>query len=173
MATTIKEEGNYEAVIQSAELIEPRFNDMPANAFEIHLPVKTDHGEEADVYLEISSRYGQGTKSSQTQAQISMDTLLSVGWQYGVEWSRISTLVGKRVPIYTKRSKTKPSIMNAYISTSDARIVPISPEEAVRRAQMMLGQPSLPPAPTQAPPVPANPFGGGGSATAGNPFAKG
>jgi len=170
MATTIKEEGNFEATVQSAELIEPRFNDMPANAFEVHLSVKTDSGEEADVYLEISNRYGQGTKSSQTQAQISMDTLLSIGWQYGVEWSRISTLIGKRVPIYTKRSKTKPSIVNAYISTSEARNVPISPEEAARRAQMMLGQQPPPP------PAPVNPFGGTVPAapptTPGNPFAR-
>ena len=155
----ITKEGDYRAQITAADIIDPRFQDVPQPAFEIMLTVKTEHGEDGQIFLEFSRRSGQGNMASKTQTEISMESLTASGWAAGADFSRLPEMVGKVINVRTHKN-TK-GYINLYISTFAT--TKISPAEAAARVSAMTGA-----APAASP---SNPFGGGAAAPA-NPFAQ-
>lgn len=166
-------EGNGQCQIKAADLIDPRFQDIPAGAFEVMLTVVNEQGEEDAIYLEMSTRYGTGNNAQKTQAQMSMESLMAIGWTGGADFSQIGTLVNRTIPYHAKRSeKNGKSYLNVYISKFEVK--KISAAEVAARVAAMTGQ--RPPAaqPQPVAPPPASPFGQTAPAggTAFNPFAQ-
>lgn len=152
----ITKEGEYRAQITAADIIDPRFPDVPQPAFEVMLTVKTEHGEDGQIFLEFSRRNGQGNMASKTQTEISMESLNAAGWAAGADFSRLPEMVGKVINVRTHKN-TK-GYINLYVATFAT--TKISPAEAAARVSAMTGTATA---------APANPFGGG-AAQAVNPF---
>lgn len=177
-------EGNGQCKVLSAELIDPRFSDVPQPAFEIMLEVQNEDGEVDSIYLEVSNRYGVGNNANKTQAQMTMESLMATGWQFGADFSQIGSMVGKTITYHAK--KNSKGYINVYISNFAAKR--INAAEAAQRVAAMTGR-AAPAAVTTAtapaaggqfaapaaePGAADNPFGapaGAGGGQAGNPFA--
>ena len=163
-------------MVKATELIDPRFTDVPQPAFEVMLTVVNAEGEEDAIYMEFSRRYGSGNNAQKTQAQMSMDSLLLIGWTGGMDFSQVQTLVGKQVN-YRAKMNTK-GYMNVYVSAFAPKS--ISAADAAQRAAAMMHGAAPTPAPTPAaapaapaPYTPPNPFGGAAPAAPAqhaNPF---
>lgn len=88
-----KEEGAFPVTIQEAFMANPKFS-KEQGAFDIAIKVADDQGHEDYWRGEISSEWGKGNFSDQTQAQITMKQLQRLGWNHGVDFSKLDTLVG-------------------------------------------------------------------------------
>lgn len=174
--TVVGESKNGQCQITAAELIDPRFSDVPQPAFELMLTVRNEESEEDVIYLEVSNRYGQGNNAQKTQAQMTMETLSAIGWKHGADFSQIGTLVNKVIGYHAK--KNAKGYVNVYISTFSAKRISAA-DVAARVAAMTGGAPAPVAAavPVAAPAAAANPFGGGAAAApaagASNPFGGG
>ena len=158
---SLTKEGTYQAQIKAVTPIEPRFPEVPQPAFELMFNIQTEHGEEAEIYLEFSCRMGKGNNAQKTQSAMSAETLHAIGYAAGADFSRIGELVGKVVPINVKKSDK--GYYNAYFATYTT--TKIDPSSLAARVAAM----------TQGGAAPANPFSGGTqtAATAANPFGGG
>lgn len=164
-------EGNGICTVKAADLIEPRFT---AGAFEVMLTVVNEQGEEDVIYLEMSTRYGQGNNAQKTQAQMSMESLTAIGWTAGDDFSQIGMLVNRQIPYHAKAStKNGKTYLNVYISKFEVK--KLSAADVAARVAAMTGQrpPVAAPVP---PPAAASPFAaptaGGAGGAAFNPFAS-
>lgn len=168
-------EGNGVCTIKAADLIDPRFPDIPAGAFEVMLTVVNEQGEEDAIYLEMSTRYGQGNNAQKMQAQMSMESLIAIGWTGGSDFSGIGTLVGKQINYHAKASsKNGKTYINVYISKFEVK--KLSPADVAARVAAMTGQRPAAAAAPVPPPQQASPFAAQGATapqggTGFNPFA--
>ena len=98
-------EGYYKGQILSVTPIKNRFN-KPGFELCFEVGIFGDDGKtpaaKEEVYLEVSDAYGQGNLSSQTQKQITFDTLKSIGFQHGEDVTKLPTLVNATVQIRCK-----------------------------------------------------------------------
>ena len=169
---SLTKEGTYQAQIKAVTPIEPRFPEVPQPAFELMFNIQSEHGEEAEIYLEFSGRMGKGNNAQKTQSAMSAETLHAIGYAAGADFSRIGELVGKVVPINVKKSDK--GYYNAYFATYTT--TKLDPASLAARVAAMTGQPAVQPNPfgggaQPAAATQANPFGGSGSAPP-NPFAR-
>ena len=168
---SFSKEGDGVAIIKAADLIEPRFSDVPQGSFEIMLTVENEQGEKDAIYLEFSSRYGVGNNAQATQAQLSMESLAAIGWTHGADFSQIGNLVGKQINYYAKGTvKNGKTYINVYISKFEVKR--LSAADVAARVAAMTGATAAAPAPAA---TPFNPFAqpaAAAPATAPNPFAS-
>lgn len=100
--------GQVSVIMGEVKFAEPKFSKDP-NAFDICIRV-TDANDPSQTdwaRLEMSGDYGKGNFSSRTQAQISMDTLLKLGFE-GEDLSTLETqLKGKNALVMIKENESK------------------------------------------------------------------
>jgi hypothetical protein len=175
-----RQEGDYQVTVVEAVIAEPKFAQPPA--FDVALKVQTDDGQ-ADWWRgEVSGSYGKGNCSDRTQAQLTMETLKKLGWQYEGDLAQIGTLVGVKTTAHVEATKSKKDdkmFYNVkYLGEGSMAPKALDPSMVRDRMAALFGQPAAAAAPVTAPPAaPAgNPFATGAkpaaAATAPNPFAK-
>ncbi len=135
---SMTKEGTYPAQINDIALTAPRFEETPADGFEIKIDFVTQDGETGEIYLEFSSRsVGKGAHAAKTRFQRSMEELCSIGWQGGVDFSRIEVMKGRAFSVYSK--KNDKGYFNAYISGGmEAR--KLTPQEVAAKVAQLTGQ---------------------------------
>jgi len=135
---SMTKEGTYPAQINDIALTAPRFEETPADGFEIKIDFVTQDGETGEIYLEFSSRsVGKGAHAQKTRFQRSMEELCSIGWQGGVDFSRIEVMKGRAFSVYSK--KNDKGYFNAYISGGmEAR--KLTPQEVAAKVAQLTGQ---------------------------------
>lgn len=128
----ITKEGYYDGLIQSIEPIKNRFGKA---GFELYAKVgifdadgKTPLGVE-EVFMEVSDAYGQPPMNDRTQKQITLDTLKSIGFQFGEDLSKLSMLNNVKCRIKAKLDTKKN--MRFYFS-SHREVEKISVEDAMK-----------------------------------------
>ncbi|MCK9326570.1 MAG: hypothetical protein M0P69_13850 [Bacteroidales bacterium] len=99
-------EGRFPVTITEALLTEAKFNETDQNAFDVCLHVETEDGQSGDWTGEISNNYGMGTMSDKRQSEITLITLKKLGWNHGLDFSKIEELVGVKTTATTKASTT-------------------------------------------------------------------
>jgi hypothetical protein len=134
---SVTTEGAFQAQIKNVEIVDPRFQDMPPESFELKFDLVLNNGESGETYLEVSSRMGKGNMSDRSQMQITLDTLEKIGWTAGLDFSKLSTLNGKVINVTVKKSANG-KYMNIYIGGGFAD-KPIAAAEAARRVALMTG----------------------------------
>lgn len=152
--STEAEQRYFNGTIKDVDIIEPRFDDMGSDSFEIAFIV-TEEGTENDVevYLEVSDRYGMGTMKDKKQSSITVETLKGLGYEHASDFSRVEELIGSACRVFAKMNN-KGTRMNYYFTMSKRES--LSKEEIVKRTRALMGQ-----APAQAQsskPAEADPF---------------
>ena len=174
------EDGFYDAVVRTADIIENRFN--PEDGYEVEIEVGVFDAErkplaKAFVYLELSMRPGVGNNANRTSYEVSMEKLAKLGFAGGDDLSRIGEIAGKpcRVSYQTKDAKTGLPLKYGprWSLTFQRPSKKVDPKEAMARLkELMAGvaAPSVPPpggtfnaAPSASgagapPPPPGDPF---------------
>lgn len=135
---SVTTEGAFQAQIKNVEIVDPRFQDMPPESFELKFDLVLNNGESGETYLEVSSRMGKGNMSDRSQMQITLDTLEKIGWTAGLDFSKLSTLNGKVINVTVKKSGNG-KYTNIYIGGGFVD-KPIAASEAARRVALMTGQ---------------------------------
>lgn len=97
-------EGRFPVTITEALLTEAKFNETDPNAFDVCLHVETEDGQSGDWTGEISNDWGMGTMASKRQSEITLITLKKLGWNHGLDFSKIEELVGVKTTATTKAS---------------------------------------------------------------------
>ena len=132
----MNEEGQHQTVITSVDVIDLRFKREGQNtddAFELKFTCQAQDGTTCHTYLEVSSRYGTGNKSNKTQAEITVETLQSIGWTGGYDFSQIGSIVGKPCTInVVKKAVNGKEYLNYYIAGGYSE-TKIAPDEIARR----------------------------------------
>jgi hypothetical protein len=148
----------FDATIKKVEIIAPRFEDMGADAFEIVFTVTEDEtGKDAEVSLEVSGRYGQGTLGNKKQSEITVDSLKSLGYKHDCDFSSVDELVGSACRIRAKMN-AKGTRMNYYFTQNKREA--LSSEELAKRTAKIMGQmKSASHAPAKATAPAPDPFG--------------
>jgi hypothetical protein len=166
----ITKEGIQKMQITAAFPIEARFPNIPQPAFEIMFSVRTEDGEVGEVYLEFSQRMGVGNSANKTQAQMSAETLASIGWTGRLDFSNIGNMAGKVCDVNAK--KNDKGHMNLYFSSYST--TKLDPATLAQRVAALTGAPSAAAvsaaSPFGAPAAPAAPFGAAPGAAAASPF---
>jgi hypothetical protein len=157
---SVTTEGAFQAQIKNVEIVDPRFQDMPPESFELKFDLQISNGETGETYLEVSSRMGKGNMSDRNQMQITLDTLEKIGWTSGLDFSKLATLTGKLINVTVKKSANG-KYVNIYIGGGFAD-KPIAAAEAARRVAMMTGQAQPQQAFAQPPQQMPTPFQQGG-----------
>lgn len=135
---SVTTEGKFQAHIQKATVVDPRFSDMDPNSYELEFVLILSNGEAGETYLEVSGRMGKGNMSDRNQTQITMEALEKIGWTHGMDFSKLDTLVNKVVNVNVVRSKNGKYI-NIYFDGGIA-VKPISAQEIARRTALMTRQ---------------------------------
>jgi hypothetical protein len=157
--------GNIPVVIGAIVPTDSRFSRDP-NAFDICVHVTAANGDTDHVRLEFSGEYGKGNFANRTQAAISMDTLIKLGFEgddLSILFGDANPLAGKAATVHAETSKPnaegKTFINVRYFVTGGAALEPIAADSVKARMAALLGGAgdSQAPKPT---------------AAAGNPFAK-
>lgn len=135
---SMTKEGTYPAQINDISLTAPRFEETPADGFEIKINFVTQDGETGEIYLEFSSRLvGKGPHAQKTRFQRSMEELCSIGWKGGVDLSCIEVMKGHAFIAYV--IKNVKGYFNAYISGGmEAR--KLTPQEVAAKVAQLTGQ---------------------------------
>lgn len=94
-------DGNLPVEIIGATVTKAKFAQAPA--LDVWLQVRGDDGATDWWRGEVSTNYGKGNFSDRTQAQITAESLLSIGYQHGADLSQLATLVGVKTQAYIKR----------------------------------------------------------------------
>ena len=157
--STEAEQRYFNGTIKDVDIIEPRFDDMGSDSFEIAFIV-TEEGTENDVelYLEVSDRYGMGTLKDKKQSTLTVETLKGLGYQHDYDFSRVNELIGAPCRVRAKLN-AKGTRMNYYFTSSKRES--LSPEEIAKRTRALMGQAPMGQAPAQAKsskPAEADPF---------------
>ena len=98
-------EGKFPVTITEALLTEAKFNETDPNAFDVCLHVETEDGQSGDWTGEISNNYGAWAPwSDKRQSEITLITLKKLGWNHGLDFSKIEELVGVKTTATTKAS---------------------------------------------------------------------
>ncbi len=96
------EEKTYQVEIVEAFIAKPKFA-QDEGAFDIAILVRDAEGHEDFWRGEVSREWGKGNFSDRTQAQITMLTLENIGWQHGVKFEKLDTLVGTKTTATVKQ----------------------------------------------------------------------
>lgn len=95
-------------VIEEAGVYEPRFDTSPAGAYELVFDIKReDNNEVITIYLEVSMAMCGFKKDDITRYEYAENTLKSIGYKHGDDFSNIESLVGSRVDVYGKKQFSK------------------------------------------------------------------
>ena len=161
-------EGNPKVKIVETVPAKSKFAEAP-DAFDICIKVVDINDENQWDWWrgEVSSNYGKGNHASETQAQMTFDTLVKLGFQGGHDLSRLDELVGTETTAWIKASEPNESgkvFYNVRSITSNGDYAPKAidlGDASNRLAAMMVG--ATAPAATTTPAANA--------ASVGNPFA--
>jgi hypothetical protein len=135
---SVTQEGAFQAQVKNVEIIEPRFQDMPPESFELKFDLQLANGETGETYLEVSTRMGKGNMSDRSQVQITMETLEKLGWTHGMDFSKVTTFIGKVINVTVKKSANG-KYMNIYLNGGFAD-KPLPAAELARRVALLTGQ---------------------------------
>jgi hypothetical protein len=168
-------EGSFPVVITEACIAEPKFAQAPAFDICLKLQNKNDAGQEDWWRGEVSPNYGKGNFASKTQAQITFDSLVKIGFEGGQDVSRITELIGKETTATVKSSESGGKVYYnvKYLGGSDWKPESLAAADANARMQQimgMAGQTAPAAAPVAAPTVPDAVLPPVAGAPAGNPF---
>jgi len=98
--------GTFEVTIMEALISDPKFSEE-AGAFDICLRVQ-DAEEHEDWWRgEVSGDYGVGNFADQTRAQSTAKTLKTIGFEHGLDLTKLDTLVGMKTTATTKTKDDK------------------------------------------------------------------
>lgn len=166
------EEGTYEVEIVDAQITDSKFAAAPA--FDVAIKVRDSEGHEDWWRGEVSRTYGKGNFSDRTQAQITLAVLAEIGYEHGQDFSKLSTLVGKKTHATVKGSVSKTdgkTYFNVrYLGNGGGEVIaPLAPEELKARVAALFGDDTNPAGQTGTNATgasPANPFVAGATATA-------
>lgn len=96
-------EGQFAVTVTEARIAKPKFCEAPG-AFDVAL--KVSDGQQEDWWRgEVSGEYGKGHFSDRTQAQLTLEQLQRLGYQYGTDFSKVETLVGVQTVANVKEKK--------------------------------------------------------------------
>lgn len=133
-------DGTFEVTIKDALAATSQFSPNDENAFDICLLVETGDGQSDWWRGEISGKYGRGNFSHMTQTEITMQTLIKIGWGHGGDLSKLKTLVGKKTVATVKATEkvgddgvTRTFYNVQYLGGSNRTPEAIDPAEAQRR----------------------------------------
>ena len=140
----------------------------PAPALDVWLQIKSEDGASDWWRGEISTNYGRGNYADRTQAQITADSLASIGYQHGADLAQLNSLIGTSTQAFVKRNEKDGRVY--YNVTGIGNGSGNGPDIALGAAEIQQRMGQLfsvqhPPqqAPQQSPPS--------APATPGNPFA--
>ena len=159
-------DGNHNVEITATAVTGAKF--APEPAIDIWLQVRGDDGASDWWRGEVSTNYGRRNFADRTQAQITAETLTSIGYQHGADLSQLDTLIGVKTTAHVKRAEKDGNVYYnvSYIggSSGNGPDAVLSPAELAQRITAMFGPsaPAAPPVqqqpPPAAPPAPGNPF---------------
>jgi hypothetical protein len=182
---SFRQAGPVTVVIDDVFPAEPKFA-KGADDFDICIHIVNVEDEAQSDYWrgEISQDYGKGNFKDMTQAQITMKTLRSIGFE-GDDLTQLKAqLMGKKIPAMIKESaKDGKTYYNVhYIGGSGEQPVAIDAEVMKKRIAALFGgaapEPkaapaaATPPPATTPPPAAAKPGPFGKAAPAKSPFGK-
>lgn len=164
--------GTFKAKIDDVKFAEPKFA-QGANDFDICVHVISDDGQSDWWRGEVSQNYGKGTFATMTQAEITMKTLRSIGFEGEDLTTLKEQVVGREIPVTIKETvkdgKTYHNIH--YIGGGGDQPVEIDAYSVKKRiAAMFGGAADEAPAQAAAKPTPS-PFGKPAAATTAAPAA--
>ena len=132
--------GNYAVTITKAELGKSKFNNDP-NVFDVCIHVETEDGYAGIWRGEISQNYGGKRFAGMTKQQITLHYLEKLGWQHGINFGQLPTLVGMKTEVWVKESTSNGNTFYnvAGIGSMVETVETIDPAEAARRLAAMQG----------------------------------
>mgnify|MGYP000843538846 FL=1 len=139
-----KQAGDFEGKILEAIVAASKFKPDDPEAFDICLHIQgPEYGgmPQSDWwYGEISNEYGRGNYATKTQREITLANLERIGWEHGLDLSKLDTLVGKTIPfsVVARAGKEKKVYFDVkYIGGSTFGPKRLDPAEAARRIAAM------------------------------------
>jgi len=133
----------------------------PEPALDVWLQIQGADGASDWWRGEISTNYGRGNFADRTQAQITGETLQSIGYQLGGDLSQLNTLVGVKTTATIKRVEKDGNVYYnvSYIggSSGNGPDAALSAAEIAQRVASMIA-PAPAAAPTASTPAAGNPF---------------
>ena len=165
---SIKDEGNYDGIINAVEFIKGRFSNNP-DVIEVKIGFDVAEIGSDCTYLSLDSyTYGSGAKSSMTKQQLTLETLRDLGCD---DLQQVATvLIGKPISIYSTLNAK--GYINHYVSKSNGSVLSASQVMAELFGQAPIPAQAQVPAQAQAP-IPAqaqSPIPAQAPATAPAPF---
>jgi len=163
-------EGNPDVVITEVTIADAKFADAPAFDVCIKVQDASDDSQEDWWRGEFSNNYGMGSKSHMTQAQITIETLVKLGFEGGQDFSRLNELVGAKTVAWVAMSESNGKTyynVRALASGGSYKPEALDLKDAAERMKQILGGATSTPAkPTstaaaateEEPSAAANPF---------------
>lgn len=141
-ATQAAETVSTNATVVTADIAEPRFDNVPPGTFDIVFDMcREDNGEHIEISLECSTAMCGFKQDECTRIEFSAKVLQAIGYTHGDDFSQIEELVGKSFPVYGKKqfSKTGKAYWSWNFSTQRRR-VKVSAKDLSARVKAMREQ---------------------------------